>query len=525
MPLDVARPRAAGTLALLDRVANRLSERTNPLFVKELRQALRSRYFKITFGISLAITTIAGLVVMAIAVPLIRENAPGNEGVALFVTCLACTALGAVGLVPFAAFTSMNAEADENALELLQLSNLSPLSIVSGKLASALVQAVLVTSTVLPFAALAWMLGGLSPWVVVLAPLFAIAASVCLSAMGIALSTLSRTRWVRVLLMVLFGFFLFNVGQNVIGLAVFAAIALVGVSTFGATIPGVSIGGAAAGAFAILGAQLAIAVTFASDMLAHREESGSTPMRRVATAIALLGALATGIVTLVVGGDAGLVVLFATLATIAAPLAWCCTESEALPLGTRARPPRTWLGALHVAGGGRGALLSTVLLALLGVEWSTCCAIGGDAKALLPGLVFVAFTWIYLLLPTVVFSPFSKRVAVRVVARIATWMFPWFMLFAGAVVAALFVGPGGEVFDHPWNPGAVFDHVQTNGVPRGGLYWTVLPIVLLVTLAANAWRMLRGVLDVRRAMLDRDARATGAERVDAAERAAAQGTP
>lgn len=492
------------------RLAASLSERAPPLFVKELRQALRGRYLKVTLSIALALTLLAGVIVLGFVIPMSKGDVRGFEGLILFGACFGTTAFAAAGLVPFSAFTAMSAEADENTLEFLQLSNLSPVGIVLGKLASAVLQALIVCATVLPFAVVAWQLGGIPPSVLVLAPLFTVLGSACFSAVGIALSALTRVRWLRILLMVFFGYFLFNAAQNVLLIAFLGAAAVFA--------PGAIPGGFPTATVAVFGALacaafLAIAVAFAADFLAHREESGSTPLRRVTTMLALIGAATTAIVTLASGGgDEPVVMTGIVLGVLAAPLAWCCTEAEPLPLGARANPPRRgWLGWLdlpHRAGGGRGALLATFVCG--GVAGA-----GALASVLESGrwtddasqtLAIAVFPWIYLLLPSALLSPWSRRTTVRVLARVFVFLFPW-IAFLGTTLAMVFVvGPGERVVKNAANPFFVHDLVGTNGAPKQLGHWAVLALVVLLTFALNAWRMLRGVLEVRRAMRERDAR-------------------
>lgn len=524
-PVAGARPRDA----LLGRVGGELAERATPLLVKEVRQALRGKWFRAALLVSLTFTTLAGLIVLGLVIPMAGAEVSSFQGTLLFGACFGGTALAAAGIVPFAAFSSMNAEAEENTLELLLLSNLSPLAIVGGKVGSAVIQALLVCSTALPFAVVAWTLGGLPPSVLVLAPLFTVLGAACFSAIGIALSSVSRTRWVRVVLMVLFGFFLFNVAQNVLVFAFLGAavVFLPGAGSF--PLVEVSIVGSLASIVF-----LAIAVTFASDLLSHREESGSTPMRVTVLCLAALGVPAVFVCGLVssatsslsgastmgvlslpasasAGLDLGVVVLACVLGALVLPLVWCCTESERLPLGPRARPPRrgwtSFARVLVLSGGGRGALLVAVLLAALGGAHvaGTVLARGAWSADATRGIGLVLYAWIVLGLPTVVFSPFSSRVILRVVARCAVWFFPWAALLGTTLVYVVVRGPGGGAWENPANPVWLLGAIDSNGKPEDLFAWAVLAACALLTLAANAWRMYRGVREVRVAMTERDA--------------------
>ena len=526
-PLSSARAREGGPF---ERASRRVSERATPLLVKEVRQALRGKWFKTTLLVALGFATLAALVVLGLVIPSIGAEVQPYQGTILFGACFGAVAFATAGLVPFSAFSSMNAEAEENTLELLLISNLSPHAIVWGKIASAVVQSVILCSAAMPFAVVAWNLGGLPPSVLVLAPLFTILGTACFSAIGIALSCVSRTRWVRVLLMVLFGFFLFNVAQNVLVFAFFGA--AVAFLPGGGGVPLVELS-LAGSIFSVV--FLALGAAFGSDLLSHREESGSTPMRATVSVIAVLGALAVfacGVVSaprgtlgsssasgvvfgaLHGGGgfDLGAGVFLGVLVAIVVPLAWCCTEGERLPLGPSVRPPRRGVASvvrvLLLAGGGRGVLLTALLLGLLGFAHVAGQVIGrgGWSDSALIGVGLVLYAWILLTLPSVVFAPFTARPLMRVVARGAVWLFPWVGLIGTTLVFVVLRGPSGEAWENPANPVWMFREIDASGRPTGILEWTLLVVAAFVALAANAWRMAKGLIEVRRAMRERDRR-------------------
>ena len=123
-----------------------LGERLNPVLVKELRAALRGRYFRSAFAVLLSLATVASVGFMILSSPACGSN----QGSVYFVLLAASMSIGLHVLVPFSAMLSMTAESDEHTLELLQLSGLGASRIVLGKLFSTLVQALLVFSAFLP---------------------------------------------------------------------------------------------------------------------------------------------------------------------------------------------------------------------------------------------------------------------------------------------------------------------------------------------------------------------------------------
>jgi ABC-type transport system involved in multi-copper enzyme maturation permease subunit len=490
-----------------DTLAERVSERANPVLVKEVRQSLRSTFFRVVFLISLVLTTCVAVGMLAFAGPIRDAAGPRMLGSTFFSATLGATAFGAAGLVPFSAFASMNAESDQNALELLQLSNLRPLSIVLGKLLTAAIVAVLVVAVDVPFAFLAWSMGGVDPWQAAVSVASLLGFSVCLSAVAIAVSSLTHTRWVRVMLMVVFGFFVVTMGQ-------YAGLIVFGLAAAGAgsvPVPFVAIG---ACTLAILLDLTATAVAFACDRLAHREESHSTPLRYVAAVTAIGGGIVAAAWKLMRPvDDEALFVLGVVLLLAALPLFLCCTEEERLPLGPRARPPRSGplglVSALRLAGGGRGAALATLLVLAVAFLFTVACALAGSVGAddLLQGLILCAYAWIYLLLPSGFLSFLTRYRGGRLAARALVVLFPIgaFLL----VTLVLFFASGFATNAHPIEHIANPFHVLARASERDG---DPLPsligvgLVALVTAAVNAPRIFRGWSDVARAQAERDAR-------------------
>lgn len=497
-----------------DRLATALSERSNPVLVKEVRQSLRSTFFRVVFLLALLLTTIVAVGMLAFADP-IRENTGSSMlGRGFFNATLASNAFCAVALVPFAAFASMNAETDQNALELLQLSNLRPISIVLGKLLATAIVAVLVASVELPFAFLAWTIGGIDPVDMLVTLAVVLAFSLCLSAGAIAISSMARTRWVRIVLMVVFGFFALMVAQYGVGVLV------LGTFVGGAMTAG-GIGGVAVGlcALALALDASATAAAFACDQLAHREESHSTPLRYVAAVSAITGGILAAVWKLVRPHDGeALGILGLTLLLTCLPLWLCCTEEERLPLGPRARPPAGgafgWWRALFISGGGRGAALATVLLAFVGGAFVLACSVrsastGGLGASLRDdgarAFVFCTYAWIYLLLPSGIASFVSASAAGRVASRALTLAFPLGAFLALTLAQLVLLGTAGSPADNIANPFFVAGRAQSLG--------NELPVALLALVAiafatalVNAPRIIRGGRDLALARRERDGR-------------------
>src|SRR5262245_30147670 len=100
-----------------------LSDRLNPILVKEVRQALRGRFFKVMFWTTLGSATLSGLLVVAGAA---SSNEVESIGQTFFIVMFGCMSAAVHAFVPFSAYLSTSGEWDENTHDLLVLSNLGP---------------------------------------------------------------------------------------------------------------------------------------------------------------------------------------------------------------------------------------------------------------------------------------------------------------------------------------------------------------------------------------------------------------
>lgn len=133
------------------------SDWCNPILVKEVRQALKSRAFVATFLLLLLGSWLISAFGLLAAGANIEYGNVGRQFF-LFYFGTVCVALGVV--VPFGAFRSLLNERDDNTYELLSITTLSPGQIVRGKWACALVQALLFYSAIAPFIAFTSLLQG-----------------------------------------------------------------------------------------------------------------------------------------------------------------------------------------------------------------------------------------------------------------------------------------------------------------------------------------------------------------------------
>lgn len=206
----------------LARWQERASDLFNPILVKEVRQALKSRQFIVTFLLLLSsawIVTVGGL---AWAGPLVEYTPAGHRFFMgyYFVLCVAAHVV-----VPISAYRSLLAERDFNTYDLLSITLLRPRQIVWGKLLGALLQVLMFFSAVAPFIAFTALMDGFD----LPRALLLIGGTLCVSLgasmLGLMLATVSRQRHLQGILSMFFigalvsAFFAFQaavIGENVV---------------------------------------------------------------------------------------------------------------------------------------------------------------------------------------------------------------------------------------------------------------------------------------------------------------------
>ncbi len=475
-------------------MTERLGDRLNPILVKEVRQALRGKYFRVLFWITLLVGTLIGLGVIAEA-----GSEPSIEtGRVFFMTIFGVLSAAVHCFVPFSAFLSTSAEWDENTYDLLIISNLRPRQIVQGKLLSALIQALLYYSTFGPFLVFAFLLNGidLGSVAVILAGSFALCIALTLS--GVAASSLASNKILRVVIMALFGLGLMAVWGMSLGLA--AAI------TFEPQVLRSIEGQVAFVVFltaALVLALLANAVALAR--FAHEEENRSTPLRVIATVIVVFATLwGTWLVAEFGAGEAMMGCQAAAVLLSFLPWLLLSTEPEELPRRTSASAPRSrvlaLLQAAYIPGGGRGALLCFLLGALavsgslLGMRFAS-----GSLPIALDVTVAVAAMYAYLL----VFSTlaggigayFVRRASARLVLRIAVVVaVPVLIIVPSLMAIFLDSNDGSDAFSHGFNPFYVVYALGQGERPTLALVGLALAVAL--SLVVNAPRVYSGLCEI-----------------------------
>lgn len=487
----------------------RLEDRLNPILVKEVRQALRGKYFRVLFWITLFLGSLIGLGVVTSSI----SSGSSETGRVFFLSIFGALSAAVHCFVPFSAFLSTSAEWDENTYDLLIISNLRPRQIVQGKLLSALIQALLYYSTFGPFLVFAFLLNGVDLASVGVILAGSVATSVTLTLVGIAASSLASSKVLRIVLMALFGAGLLAVWGACMGLA--AGI------TFEPQILSAIEGQVAFVAYLTVAAVLALlAQSIAVGRFAHEEENRSSPLRVMTSLLVLFASIWGAWLLDQFGDDAAIVACQAGAVTLLF-FPWLVAATEPEELGRRASThgPKRWitsvLAAPFLPGGGRAAALcflqalAAVVVTELTLGWSPASVLTlGDARIAVA--VLYTYLLLYTVLPAGIASFFVRRHSARILLRVMLVVAIPLGIVLPAMLSLFFGSDPESAFSHPLNPFTTLYDIQRGEVaPRTLL---VLGIGLVLALLVNAPRMFAGWREVLRARRHRDQESPDAPR-------------
>lgn len=168
-----------------------LSDRLNPILVKETRQALKSRQFIITFLLML----IAAWLISVFGTLAAGDSLEfGSAGRGLFTSYFVVLALAIFVVVPYSAYRGLLNERDQTTLELLNITSLSPRQLIWGKLWSAMAQVFIFYSAIAPFIAFTSMLQGFDVALVVFALAISILVTLCLTMFTLMLAAIPQNK-------------------------------------------------------------------------------------------------------------------------------------------------------------------------------------------------------------------------------------------------------------------------------------------------------------------------------------------
>lgn len=411
------------------------SDHFNPILVKEVRQALRGKAFRVGFGLCVLLVATCSL---AMLVGMGDDSAiPQNDITTFFGFILAGLYLGVFGVVPALSFVSVGAEWEENTRDLLLLSNLRGWHIIAGKIASAVVQILLITSGLAPFLGAGFLLGGIDLSGLLAGIALANLGGVLIVMFAVFLSSITDARFGRVV-----AFILLTNTSLVLGVSLFIASLNLLEGLYPGWIadfltPAITLG-YFAGFFAIA----------AMTLNSHPMENHSTALRAWATGcLVVTSALVvyTGLAGRAMSFNGGLYGHFA-LMCLALPLAGFVTEREELgPLVKKRIPPNPGTSlflSAFLPGGGRGFIL------LLGMVLSlTALVFAIDFKFRPSGvkdqtrgyLIMASYLVIYLGIPSAIGARFSSTYRNRMRVRASIPLFA-ISLFLFPSLLAFFIG-------------------------------------------------------------------------------------
>ena len=173
-----------------------LSERANPIVVKEARQALNSKQFTISFSLTLIAVICWTLLAVVIQLPSLYYVPGGMLMLAGFMVILSFPMLL---IIPFSAFRSMIIESEERTFELVSISALSARQIVNGKMASALLQTIIYLATLTPCFVITYLLRGVLLSSILYYLIFTLLLSVTLTAVSILVASIGRAKLLQVI--------------------------------------------------------------------------------------------------------------------------------------------------------------------------------------------------------------------------------------------------------------------------------------------------------------------------------------
>lgn len=168
-----------------------LSDRLNPILVKETRQALKSRQFIVTFLLML----IAAWLISVFGTLAAGDSLEfGSAGRGLFTSYFVVLALAIFVVVPYSAYRGLLNERDQTTLELLNITSLSPRQLIWGKLWSAMAQVFIFYSAIAPFIAFTSMLQGFDVALVAFALGISTLVTLCLTMFTLMLAAIPQNK-------------------------------------------------------------------------------------------------------------------------------------------------------------------------------------------------------------------------------------------------------------------------------------------------------------------------------------------
>ncbi|NQU49298.1 MAG: hypothetical protein HQ519_11675 [Planctomycetes bacterium] len=168
-------------------------DRLNPILVKEVRQAVRGKFFRFSFLFMLGVAFIVATMLLT-KLNADAGDAVNDSGTIFYLGMSIVLAAAGMVLVPLHANRSMASERDDNTFDALLTSGLRPAQIIQGKWLAAGMLMLLFVSTLAPFLVVGHTLFGLDLLVSLLLVVFTIVFAMTLSLVAIFLACSFKNR-------------------------------------------------------------------------------------------------------------------------------------------------------------------------------------------------------------------------------------------------------------------------------------------------------------------------------------------
>ena len=173
-----------------------LSDRFNPLAVREVRQAIKAKSFLVVFGILLIGSWgFSFFSILEQADDLEYLEIGPNFFLGYFFVLVGCLMFA----IPSSAFFSMAQEFHDRAFEMLAVTTLSPSRIVMGKIQGAVVIMLIYSSAIAPFVCLSYLLGGIGVLEIFSCLLGLFLISLAMTLFAVMMGSLSQKPWLEVM--------------------------------------------------------------------------------------------------------------------------------------------------------------------------------------------------------------------------------------------------------------------------------------------------------------------------------------
>jgi len=471
----------------LSTFAERLSDRVNPIFLRELQQAFNARTFTLLIAVALGANFFITLMVA------LRADAAFASGRQVFVPVMMVLVPLLTMVLPMQAFNSMQHELREGAVDQLLMSELTPRRIVRGKLMAAGLLAVVFVSLFAPMLAVTYLLRGIDVATIGICLGFGLLVALAAASVGMAMGAVTMIKPLQQLA---------RIGVS-LALAALTIALMASLFELVRELSRLRPGDLEAMAVSALGLVVGIVLMnlIAAAVLTHPYENRSTPFRVFLAAVVVFAyAIAYWIEPAHVAEFA---IVWPLLAGVGATPFYLGALTEAPQLSPRVRTlvPRNRLLALAAApflpGGDRALLFVFVLLAGLGGG----AAIGMQSARGVPNEVpkvvamTLCYVWIWACILRVLRGDGpGQRPRVRAMVALLA-------LFALATAGPMIVDLAATGSVDTWSLPHVLNPFFTIGDHRGrnGLALGVLVACSLALLLLRVPKMARGVREVMEA--------------------------